>query len=149
MMESVREGGLLKMEAFAAWLGERGVKVDRTLVSHWASGRSHLPADLLPLLAEYTDNPERVFGPYVREIGCELMRLPIEDPSANDLLRLFLAAGAQLGMLHHSLAAAIAPEGPGGEAITTEERDELLKRADTLIEQMVNIRAHLRELDPE
>lgn len=147
MMESVREGGLLKMEAFAAWLNERGVKVDRTLVSHWASGRSHLPADLLPLLAEYTGSPERVFGPYVREIGCELMRLPVESPEATDLLRLFLSAGAHLGLLHESLAAAIAPDGPGGEAITPEERDELLKRADSLIEQLVNIRGHLRELD--
>ena len=149
MMESVRHDGLLKMEAFAAWLAERGVKVDRTLVSHWASGRSHLPADLLPLLAQYTDCPERVFGPYVRELGCELMRLPQGETQASDLLRLFLSASAQLGLLHESLADAIAPDGPGGEAITGSERDEMLARADTLIEQLDSIRGHLKEFDVE
>ena len=149
MMEAVRHDGLLKMEAFAQWLAERGVKVDRTLVSHWASGRSHLPADLLPLLAEFTDCPERVFGPYVRELGCEVMRLPRGDTGSGDLLRLFLAASAQLGLLHESLADAIAPDGPGGEAITESERNEMLARADTLIEQLVSIRGHLKELDAE
>lgn len=149
MLEALRKEGVLKVDAFVSWLAARGMRVDRSLVSHWGSGRSHLPADLLPLLAEFTGRPERVFGTYVREMGCEVVRLPPTDgvsraETTAGLLQLFLNAGAQLGHLQQTLIDAIAPESPGGETITAEERAELAARADLLIEQLVQIRAHLR-----
>lgn len=145
MLEGLRQEGTLKVEAFVEWLAEQGLKVDRTLVSHWASGRSHLPADLLPLLAEFTGHPERVFGTYLRRLGCEVVRLPPAPASREELVQLLLEAGALLGRLQRTLIDAMAPESPGGVAITAEERAGLQERTDELIELIVGIRAHLTE----
>ena len=144
MLGSLRQRGLLKVEAFVHWLGERDLRVDRTLVSHWASGRAHLPADLLPHLAHFTDSPEHVFGDYLREVGCEVVRVPQGNASGPALIQLLLEAGALLGRLQSTLIRAMAPESPGGEAITVEERGELTDRLDTLIQQLMDIRARLR-----
>lgn len=144
VLGSLRQRGLLKVEAFVSWLGDRGLGVDRTLVSHWASGRSHLPADLLPRLAEFTEHPEHVFGGFVRAVGCEVVRMPLGAATGDALIQLMLEAGALLGRLQHGLIEAISPESPGGEKITRDEQDELVERLDTLIQQLVELRAQLK-----
>ena len=66
MLEGLREAGVLKVEALVEWLASRGTTVDRTLVSHWGAGRSHLPADVLVLLSEFTERPELVWSGKVK-----------------------------------------------------------------------------------
>ncbi len=144
MLAGLRQRGLLKVEAFVQWLADRDLGVDRTLVSHWGSGRSHLPADLLPRLAEFTGHPEHVFGDYVRAVGCEVVRLPRGQASSEALIQLMLEAGALLGRLQQALIHAIAPDSPGGEAITSDERQELTERLDTLIHQLAEVRQQLK-----
>ncbi len=143
VLEALRERGLFKVEAFVAHLSERGVRVDRTLVSHWRAGRTHLPADLLPILAEFTGRPDLVYGPYLREAGCEVVRLPRGALEDRDLVDLILDAGATLGRLQRALFDARRPSSPGGEAVTPDERAELLGRVDELIQRLADLRARL------
>ncbi len=145
MLQSMRERGLLKVEAFVAWLAARDIRVDRTLVSHWAAGRTHLPADLLPLLAEFSGDPEAVFGGYVRAAECEVVRMPVSDTKDADLIDLMLSAGASLGRLQQALADARSPESPGGVAITAEERAALQVRLDQLMHLLADVRSRLRQ----
>ncbi|MBT3220752.1 MAG: hypothetical protein HN348_16820 [Proteobacteria bacterium] len=143
MLSSLRGQGLLKVEALVAWLAARNIHIDRTLISHWCAGRTHLPADLLPLLAEFSGRPEEVFGEYVRAVEHEVIPIPISDTEDEDLVDLMLTAGACLGRLQQALADARAPESPGGVAITAEERAELRGRLDELIHLLANVRARL------
>lgn len=144
MLQHLRDRDLLKVEALTAFLAARDLPVDRTLISHWASGRTHLPADLLPLLAEFCGEPEQVFGEYLRAVDCEVVRIPVSVPEDEDLVDLVLAAGASLGRLHQSLHDARAPEGPGGVAITEVEREALQHRVDELIQLLADVRARLQ-----
>ena len=143
MLMWLREQGLLKVEAFIAWLAERDIKIDRTLVSHWAAGRSHLPADLLPLLAEFTESPEAVFSPFLKDLGFRAVELPRGVPEDRDLINLILEAGGALGRLQRALCEARSPESPGGEEITAEERDELRGCLDVLIQRLADLRSRL------
>lgn len=143
MFEVLRHKSLFKVEAFIAWLAERGIKVDRTLVSHWGAGRSHLPADLLPLIAEFTGRPDIVFGIFLREVRCEAVEIPKALIDDGDLVDLILDAGASLGRLQRALLEARLPTSPGGEAITGEERDELKAVLDELIQRLADFRAKL------
>jgi len=143
MLEDLKQHGVLKVEAFLAWLADRQINIDRTLVSHWIGARSHLPADILPCLADFTGRPELVFGPYVREVECEIVRVPHNPLGTRELIEMVLALGATLGRLQSGVIAARSPQSPGGEEITPEERKELGKTLDELIHLLVGIKEQL------
>ncbi|MBN2361849.1 MAG: hypothetical protein JXR83_20530 [Deltaproteobacteria bacterium] len=143
MLAELRRHRLLKVDAFVSWLAERGIEVDRTLVSHWIAGRSHLPADLLPLLAEFTGQPEQVFDAFVHPASCELVHVPRGVKGDRELTELLLAVGAAFGHLQHLAVMARAPASPGGVQITAEERSELLDHLQSLIQQLIDLKAQL------
>ncbi|MEZ4316182.1 MAG: hypothetical protein R3F61_01705 [Myxococcota bacterium] len=144
MLQTLRDDDYLKVEAFVSWLAGRGIEVDRSLVSHWCAGRTHLPADLLPLLADFCGHPEGVFGGFVREVGCEVVPTPVSETTDADLIDLMLAAGACMGRLQQALADARSPSSPGGVDITLDERAELQLRLDQLMHLLADVRARLR-----
>lgn len=143
MFDVLRQQGVMKVEAFVAWLAERDIIVDRTLISHWGAGRSHLPADLLPLIAEFTGRPDLVFGGFLRAVDCQSIPIPVGAPNDRDLVDLILEAGASLGRLQRALITARLPTSPGGEAITDDERDQLRSELDELIQRLADLRARL------
>jgi hypothetical protein len=143
MLAKLKASGCLKVEALVAWLAEREIHVDRTLVSHWSADRSHLPADMLPLLAEFCERPDLVFAPYLRAVGCDVVKLPIGRTKDRELIDLMLDSAASLGKLQDSLREARAPESPGGVAVTDSERDELRAELDVLQQHLADLRIRL------
>lgn len=143
MLASLRRRHLLKVDAFVHWLAERGIEVDRTLVSHWIAGRSHLPADLLPLLAEFTGHAELVFDEYVHPVACEVVHVPRGIKGDHELTELMLALGAAFGHLQQHVIEARQPASPGGTEITGEERIELVEHLETLIHELIDLKAQL------
>jgi len=143
MLQGLRDRGELKVAAFVAFLEERRIKIDRTLVSHWIAGRSHLPADILPLLAQFTGRPDLVFGHHLRAANCAPVRLPEAVPEGRKLTELLLMLGVTLGRLQAAVVEAWSPASPGGEAITREERGQLMSLLDELIQQLADLRAQL------
>jgi hypothetical protein len=143
MLATLRRRRLLKVDAFVHWLAERGIEVDRTLVSHWIAGRSHLPADLLPLLAEFTGHAELVFGEFVQPAACEVVHVPRGIKGDHDLTELMLTLGAAIGHLQQHIIEARHPLSPGGAEITSEERLELLDHLESLIHQLIDLKAQL------
>ncbi len=143
MLRSLRENEELKVEAFVAWLDSRGVKIDRTLLSHWFADRSHLPADLLPHLAQFTGRPELVYGPYLKDSECELVHLQLGPPDDRELTDRMLEVGASLGRIHRTVIDARLPDSEGGEDITETERQHLVKHISHLIHQLAELRARL------
>lgn len=144
MLTRLRAHQQLKVEAFVLWLDERGITIDRSLVSHWIAGRAHLPADALPLLAEFSGHPELVFGDFLRAIGCELQKLPTARAQTRELADHLLEAGGAVGNLQDSLLRAKSPDSPGGEIITDDERHALSDEVDTLIQQLTDLKATLQ-----
>jgi len=143
MLARLRADKGLKVKALVEWLAERGLDIDRSLVSHWFAGRTHLPADLLPLLAEFTGQADVVYAEFLRDADCDLVHIPRETVADRDLVDLMLEAGASLGRLQTALLRARAPDSPGGVVVTAEERDDLRHRVDNLIQQLANLRARL------
>jgi hypothetical protein len=143
MLNALRDRGLLKVEAFIYFLESQHIHIDRTLVSHWIAGRSHMPADLLPHLAEFTERPDLVFGPYLKDLHLDVVTLPHVDARADQLTDSMLELSASLGRLQQALIDARVPESPGGPAITTDEQRELKTRVDLLLHQLVQLRASL------
>lgn len=143
MLANLKKSGCLKVEALVAWLAERKISVDRTLVSHWSADRSHLPADMLPLLAAFSERPDLVFAPYLRAVGCDVVKLPDGRTGDRELIDLMLEAAASLGKLQSSLRDARTPESPAGIAIADSERDELRARLDELQQQLADVRVRL------
>ncbi len=143
MLAGLRELGLFKVEAFLGWLAEHDIEIDRTLVSHWAAGRSHFPADLLPHLAEFTGRPELVFGPYLHGIGCELVRIPEGKAVEGQLTEAMLVMGGTMGHLQQVLMRARAPDSPAGKDLSTEECAHLRRHLEELIQQLADFNVRL------
>lgn len=81
ILASLQRRRLLDQEAFALFVGEAtGKEVRGSLVSQWCTGEAHLPADVLPLLADFTGAPELVLGPIAR--ACGLKVSPIDEESS-------------------------------------------------------------------
>jgi len=95
--------------------------VDRTLVSHWCAGRSHLPP-ISCAPRRVHDRPDLVYGPFVRAVGYELFALPAVNGSVPELVDLTLEVGSHLGRLQKALLHARAPDSPGGGTITVTKR---------------------------
>jgi hypothetical protein len=145
MFECLKEMGTFKAEAFVCWLAERDIRVDRSLVSHWMNGRTHLPADILVRLSQFTERADVVFGEYLREVGLEPVRLRGTALPDRDIVDLMLEAGATLGRLQRALIQALSPDSPGGREITREECRDLRRRLDDFITRLVGLRAHLKQ----
>jgi hypothetical protein len=145
MFDVLRETGAFKAEAFVSWLTERRITIDRTLVSHWMNHRVHLPADILVRLAEFNGRPDWVFSHFLRAVGCELVQLKETPPADGDIVDLMLQAGATLGKLNQVLIQSLAPESPGGRAITRDECTKIRQGLDDFISQLTGLRAHLRQ----
>lgn len=143
MFTLLRQKGGLKVEAFSAWLFERNIRVDRTLISHWMNGRTHLPADMLVRLSEFTRRSDLVFGEYLRALGCELVEINLNVPKGRDIIEMMLEAGATLGRLQQALIQALSPDSPGGKEITDGEYQELREQLDAFISQLTGLRALL------
>ena len=147
MLQGLRNRDELKVEAFVAWLAERGIRIDRTLVSHWIAGRSHLPADILPLLSQFSGRPDLVFGEHLRAANCTPVRISEAIPEGRQLTELILSLGASLGRLNAAVVEAWSPDSPGGESITQDEREGLVQLLDELIQQMADLKAQLRRIE--
>ncbi len=145
MFARLREQKIFKTEAFVAWLSDREIRVDRSLVSHWMSGRTHLPADILVRPAQFTGRAEQVFGEYLREVGCEPVHLRSTALPDRDIVDLMLEAGATPGRLQRAVIQALAPDSPGGRDITRGECRELRQRLDVFITQLADLRAGLKQ----
>jgi hypothetical protein len=145
MFVKLREEGLFKAEAFVTWLESKERRIDRTLISHWMSGRTHLPADILVHLAEFTGRPRLVFGEYLRDIKCEVVHLKAALIEDKDIVDLMLEAGVSLGRLQRALIQTLAPDSPGGRDITSEECRDLRVRLDEFISQLTGFRAELKK----
>jgi hypothetical protein len=149
MLAGLRERGALKVEAFVAWLAERGIRVDRSLVSHWFAGRSHLPADMLPWLAQYTGRAEWVFGEYLRTVSCDVVHIRRRGPDAREVIDLVTQVGGAVGHLLIALLEARAPNSPGGEEITPDEQQVVCRRLDDLIQDLAELRALMGAPTPQ
>lgn len=145
MLSTLRKSEELKVEAFVAWMSDRGVRIDRTLLSHWFADRSHLPADLLPHLAQFTGRPELVYGPYLKDSQCELVHLQVGRPDERELTDQMLEVGASLGRIHRTVIDVRLPDSDGGEDITRAERRDLVKLISHLIHQLAELRARLED----
>lgn len=143
MFQRLKEKGVFKAEAFVAWLQERDLHIDRTLVSHWMNGRTHLPADILVRLAQFTDRADLVFGEYLRALECELVHLDSAAPEDRDIVDLVLEAGATLGHLQRAVIQALAPDSPGGREITGDECRVIRRHLDEFISELTGLRANL------
>lgn len=143
MLAALRDADVFKVDAFVSWLSERGVAIDRTLVSHWVAGRSHLPADALPLLAEFTGHPELVYGEFLRAAFYEPVHLGAVAPTEREITDQMLEVGATLGRLHRTVIDVRLPDSPGGSSITPGEKRILCEQLTALIHQLVELRTRL------
>lgn len=124
-------------EAFARWLG-----VDRTLVAHWRSGARPMPVEVLPLLAEYTGDPEAALGDLAARCGCRL--IPDDQVEDRQPLQALREVRRHIGRLLERAEDATDPESPAGELVTQAEARELLHEAEALQEQLRSLTTGLR-----
>ena len=119
MLAALQRRGLLDQEAFAAHLeSATGELITRQVVSQWVTGDSHLPADVLEHLADFTGRADLVLAPFARASGAHVV---VSDP-------VVAAQGAVL--------AAIDPAGPRGVAVDATERADLVRVAEDLRAQL-------------
>lgn len=135
ILADLRRRGLLKVEAFRAFLASRDLAVDRTLIQQWCSGATHLPVDVLPHLADHTGRPDLVLGPLAAQVDHQLV--PVGDDAVPmDLPTEALRIGAAVGRLQGRVAEALDPEGDAGPGLSGEERDAVLGQVLDLVAQL-------------
>lgn len=143
LLLALRRRGLLDTEALATWIGEAtGHPVARQLVSQWISGDAHLPADVLPLLADFVGDADLVFGPLRR--ACTIAEpdapAPRSEPDAIHGL------SHRMATLQLALVEARAPSSAGGSDLTDDERHALIEQAERLQEELAHTLASLRHV---
>lgn len=131
-----------------------GRSLDRSLASHWAAGRSHLPMDVLPHLAQLIDDyrghqgAEVVFGPMLRSLGYRVVPEAHSDESEADTPALLHRVVLEALDVVHCITRATDPHGPAGAAMSREEAadarrevDELRRALDAMAAQLDDVLA--------
>ena len=132
-----------KVASFTRWLRDKGVNVKDGNFTQWKKGYSHLPADALPLLAEYLNKPELVFSEYIRVVDSELLRLHPTKTSKGDLIDDFFIASDYMGRLSRAFFSVREPDSDDGQTITPSECEFLLDCLNDSIQKLVNLRSRL------
>lgn len=143
MLKKLCETEGFKVASLMCWLEEKGLNVDQALFSQWKKGSTHLPADVLPLLAAYSENPEVVFSEYTRTADCEVLRLQPRDDHEGDLVDAVFTATDYMGRLSRAFSEARMPDSDGGKHITPTECESLLENLNDAIQRLVDLRSRL------
>lgn len=141
ILEELRHRGLLKVEAFRAFLSARGFEVDRTLVQQWCSGATHLPVDVLPHLADHTGRPDLVYAPLVEHADHRLVPVVDTAPTGEAITDEALDLGGAVGRVQDAVRRARAIESAGGPSVTGEEAARVLDAIEAAQRELDELRA--------
>jgi transcriptional regulator with XRE-family HTH domain len=135
--EVARRAPLWTDRAFARFLG-----IDSTLISRWRRGDRGMPVEVLPLLAQYTGDPELVYGDLLARAGCRVAKE--YDETETDLETAIHTMRRRIGEMIVTLADATDPAGPSGPSLDPDEQDEVLDEVVALRQDAGRLEAAIR-----